>query len=141
MKLTFDATKVDPQVGLSVLPAGTYDVAIITAEQRDNKGNDGQHLALVLEVQDGKYAGRKLFHNVNLWNESASAKEFAQGTLSAICHATGIMQLEDTDQLIGIPVSADVRVSEQKVFGKSNVINSYRPLGKSGTSDVAEGIV
>lgn len=141
MKLSFDASKVDPQVGLTVLPAGKYNVAIETCEKRANKDGEGEHLALMLNVLEGKYEGRKIFNNLNLWNESAKAKEFAQGTLSAVCHATGIMQLEDTDELIGIPMVADVRVTDQKVFGKSNVINAYRPVAEEGTSDSVENLI
>lgn len=141
MKLSFDASTVEPNVGLSVLPAGTYEVAIETCEQRANKDGEGEHLAVMLNVVSGKHEGRKVFQNLNLWNESSKAKDFAQGTLSAICHATGIMQLEDTDALIGIPMSADIRVTEQKVFGKSNVVNAYRKVGTESSSDKAADLI
>ena len=141
MKLSFDASKVEPNVGLSVLPAGKYTVSLESCEQRDNKDNDGQHLAVMLNVEEGKYEGRKVFHTLNLWNESAKAKDFAQGTLSAICHATGVIDLEDTDELIGIPIVADIRVTEQKTFGKKNVVNAYQAVGGDGTSDEASDLI
>lgn len=139
MKLNFNANEVEPQTTLGPIPAGTYDVAIVEATQRENSGNEGSHLATVLEVQDGEYKGRKLFHNINLWNESAKSREFAEGTLSAICHATGVMQLEDTDQLVGIPMRAEVRLGKSKDarFGEVNSIAGYAAVEEAGSDDAS----
>lgn len=141
MRLTFDASTVEPNVGLTVVPAGKYDVSIESCEQRDNKEGEGRHLAIMLNILSGKYEGRKIFNNVNLWNPSEKAQAFAQGTMSAICHATGVMQLEDTDQLIGIPMVADIRVAQQKTFGKSNVVNVYLPKNTDVSSDNASELI
>ena len=40
--------------------------------------------------------------------------EIAQRTLSAICHATGLMQVDDSEQLHLIPLIADVKVQPPK---------------------------
>lgn len=141
MKLSFNASEVEPNVGFEVVPAGKYTASIETIEQRDNKKNDGKHLAVMLNIESGKYEGRKLFDKVNLWNESEDAVKFAQGALSAICHATGVINMEDTDELIGIPLQADVRVTEQKVYGKKNTINAYHAVAGDGTTDEAEDLI
>lgn len=139
MKLNFDATQVEPLAGLGVIPADKYTCAVVSTAKRENKDNDGWHMATMLEVTEGPFKGRKLFHNINLGNESADSRDIAQGQLSAICHATGVMGGEelDTDEFTGIPMRVDVGVQQQEGFGKSNRINGYASL----TSDEAGEIV
>ena len=59
---------------------------------------------------DGPYKGRKLFDRLNLVNANPVTVEIAQRTLSAICHATGRMQVQDSEELHLIPFIADVQV-------------------------------
>jgi hypothetical protein len=60
--------------------------------------------------------------------------EIAQRTLSAICHATGKMQVTDSEQLHLIPMLADVTVQPPKNgYGESNRIR-YRPLEQAPAS-------
>jgi hypothetical protein len=54
--------------------------------------------------------------------------EIAQRTLSAICHATGRMQVQDSEELHLIPLMADVQVQPPKNgYGESNKVR-YLPL-------------
>lgn len=106
----FDANTVDPSTSFPVYPAGKYQVQIIASEMRPTKNGEGQYLALELEILDGESAGGKLFDRLNLVNGNATAQEIAQRTLSAICHAVGVMQVSDSEQLHFKPMVADVRV-------------------------------
>ena len=63
---------------------------------RPTKDGGGQYLWLELDVLEGPLAGRKLFDRLNLVNASAQTVEIAQRTLSAICHATGRLQVQDS---------------------------------------------
>lgn len=134
---TFDATTVDPNSSFEVLPPGSYTVQIVLSEMRPTKNGQGQYLALELDVLEGEYAGRKLFDRLNLVNPNAQAVEIAQRTLSAICHATGRMQVKDSEDLHLVPMLADVTVQPPKNgYGESNKIK-YRPLEGRGAPSKA----
>jgi hypothetical protein len=88
----------------------------------------GQYLYVEIDVLDGPYKGRKLFDRLNLINANPQTVEIAQRTLSAICHATGRMQVQDSEELHLIPFVADVQVQPPKNgYGESNKIH-YLPL-------------
>jgi Protein of unknown function (DUF669) len=111
---TFDASNVDPTMPFEVLPPGRYLVQIVASEMRPTKDGAGQYLWLELDVLEGEYQGRKLFDRLNLVNPNPTAVEIAQRTLSAICHATGKMQVQDSDELHLIPMMVDVKVQPPK---------------------------
>jgi hypothetical protein len=124
----FDATTVDPLKPHDVLPPGRYLVQIVDSEMRVTKDGMGQYLWMELDVLEGEYAGRKLFDRLNLVNNNATAVEIAQRTLSAICHAVGRMQVQDSEELHLVPMIADVKVQPpQNGYGESNTLR-YLPL-------------
>jgi hypothetical protein len=125
---TFDATTVDPATGFELVPPGKYVVQIVSSEMRPTRDGGGQYLWLELDVLEGPLQGRKLFDRLNLVNASAQTVEIAQRTLSAICHATGRMQVQDSQELHLIPMLADVTVKPPKNgYGESNKVH-YLPL-------------
>ena len=120
---TFDATTVDPATGFELFPVGKYVVQIVGSEMRATKDGGGQYLWLELDVLEGPLAGRKLFDRLNLVNASAQTVEIAQRTLSAICHATGRLQVQDSAELHLIPIIADVTIKPPKNgYGESNKV-------------------
>jgi Protein of unknown function (DUF669) len=127
---TFDATTVEPNKPLEALPPGRYVVQIVNSEMRPTKDGMGQYLWLELDVLEGEHAGRKLFDRLNLVNANPTTVEIAQRILSAICHATGLMQVDDSEQLHLIPLIADVKVQPPKngydAFCRSLQSNSSR---------------
>ena len=125
---TFDANSVDPTMPFEALPPGRYLVQIVASEMRPTKDGAGQYLWLELDVLEGEYQGRKLFDRLNLVNPNPTAVEIAQRTLSAICHATGKMQVQDSDELHLIPMTVDVKVQPPKNgYDASNKLR-YLPL-------------
>jgi len=125
---TFDATTVDPATGFELFPPAKYVVQIVASEMRAMKDGGGQYLWLELDVLEGPLTGRKLFDRLNLVNASAQTVEIAQRTLSAICHATGRLQVQDSADLHLIPMIADVTIKPPKNgYGDSNKV-VYLPL-------------
>jgi hypothetical protein len=125
---TFDATTIEPAKGYEVLPPGKYPAQIVNSETRVTKDGMGQYLYVEIDVLDGPYKGRKLFDRLNLVNANPQTVEIAQRTLSAICHATGRMQVQDSEELHLIPFIADVQVQPPKNgYGESNKVH-YLPL-------------
>lgn len=126
---TFDATQVDPSRDVEPIPSGEYLVHIIDSDMKPTKNGTGQYLELAYEVAEGPYKGRKLWARLNLVNQNSKAVEIAQRDLSAICHATGQMQVTDSQQLHYKPHV--VRVEYIKADGvksqrDSNEIKAYK---------------
>ena len=124
----FDATAVDPAKPFTVLPAGKYPAQIVGSEMRLTKDGAGQYLWVQMEVLEGPHKGAKLFDRLNLVNASAKTVEIGQSTLSAICHATNRLNIEDSQELHLIPFTADVVIVPPKNgYGESNKVR-YLPL-------------
>ena len=125
---TFDATGIDPMKPLEVLPPGKYPAQIVNSEMRLTRDGMGQYLHLEIDVLDGPYRGRKLFDRLNLVNANTQTVEIAQRTLSVICHATGRLQVQDSEELHLIPFLAVVQVQPPRNgYGESNKVR-YQPL-------------
>lgn len=136
----FDATQVQPGGAFEVVPAGEYRVMISdSAMEASSKG--GQFLKLTLQILDGPHAGVTLFDRLNLVNSNPKAVEIAQRTLSAICHAVGVMQVQDSAQLHNRPLVARVTYKDGGepdgkggVRGPSNEIKQYKPISQQQTA-------
>lgn len=130
--LNFNAQNVTPQTTYEPLPAGWYPVAITASESRPTKNGDGAYLHLEMIIIDGQYKGRKIFDRLNLWNKNQTATEIAYRQLSAICHAVGVLEVTDSQQLHNIPL--DVKVSVRAADGAyeaSNDVKGYRAAAKT----------
>ena len=115
---TFDATNVEPATSREIVPPGKYVAQIVSSEMKDTS-TGGQMLELTLEIQDGPHARRKLWDNLNLVNANPKATEIAQRTLSAICHAIGRMQVNDSEELHFRPLMITVGVKLAGTVEKS----------------------
>lgn len=128
----FDAREVEPQVGMASgpIPAGKYRAQIVKAEWKSNKAGTGRYLELVFEVNRGEHEGRRVWGRLNLENPSAAATTMAEGELSAICHATGILKPRSEQALLNIPLVIEVVTEERKdkAGEYSNRISGYHSL-------------
>lgn len=127
--LGFDSTTVAPSEEFSVIPAGEYVAMITASEVKNTKAGNGSYLNLRFDIVDGQYKGRVLFSALNIWNQNPKAVEIAQRDLSAICHATGILQVQDSSQLHNRPMIIKVGISApSNGYEASNEIRAYKPL-------------
>lgn len=131
---TFDAHNVDPKESFDAIPLGLYPndmapVMIVASEMRENNAKTGQYLWLELDVVDGPAKGRKLWDRLNLINPNAKAVEIAERTLSAICHAVGVMNVSDSEQLHGRVMLAKYKIKPADgQYPASNEIGTYKPV-------------
>lgn len=134
MDLNFDASTVDPNVAYEPLPAGWYKAAIVQSEEKPTKAQTGSYLQLSLEVIDGPMHGRKLTDRLNLNNPNATASEIAYRTLSAICHAVGVMTPRTSQDLHDKPLMVKVAVKPADgQYAASNEVKGYEAVtAKSG---------
>lgn len=108
--LQFNANDVPPDKKFDPIPAGWYNVMIVDSEIKPNSAGTGNYLQLTVRVVDGQFAGRQIFDTLNISHPNAVAQDIAQKKLSAYCHATGVMQLNDSQQLHGIPLAVRVTI-------------------------------
>lgn len=125
----FDASSVDPTTAFDPLPPGWYAMQIVNSEIRQAKNSDGQYVWLELEVLEQHHPdlkGRRAWERLNLWNSNQQAVEISQRTLSAICRATGEMQVADTEQLHHKPLAVKLKVRPAEGnYEASNDITGY----------------
>ena len=132
---TFDANNVQPSAPMELLPPGRYIAQITESEMKDNKAGNGQMLKLTFEIIDGPATNRKLWANLNLVNPSTQAVEIAQRDLSAICHAVGKLQVNDSEELHFKPLALTVKVKpagndKHGIWREAqNEIGGYAPAG------------
>jgi len=137
--LQFDATTVQPNAPLEPVPSGDYLCMIVDSEMKPTSRGDGAYLQLTMEILEGPYQGRKLFDRLNLQNPNAQAVEIAYRTLSAICHAVGRLQVNDSAELHDKPLIAKVALKPPKgEYGESNEVKGYKAVnGAVGMTGVA----
>lgn len=130
----FDASQVAPSTGYDVIPKGEYVMRITDSDVVSNSAQTGNVLKLTLEVVSGEYAGRKVFDQLNLSNPNEMAVKISRERLSAYCHATGVIQLQDSQQLHGIPFVAKVKIKVDKngVYDDRNEIASCKKMEQGG---------
>jgi hypothetical protein len=110
-QLSFNAANVAPQEPISPIPAGVYLAQVVESDVRPLKSGQGRALALTFQVLQGPCVNRRVFANLNIEHRSsAEAERIAQGQLSALCHAVGVINLQDTTQLHMRPVQIRVKV-------------------------------
>jgi hypothetical protein len=138
----FDARSVDPSQAPAPMPAGDYKVRIIASEPKPTKDKTGGFLELTLQVLEGQFQNRELIYRLNLFNPSQQAVEIAYRQLSALCHVTGVFNIQDSQQLHGIPFIAMVVIQSGGIY---NEIKGVKDLngnvpGKAGNTGVASAM-
>lgn len=131
-QINFDASQVNPESQFAPVPNGEYPVVISESEMLQTKNGNGQYLQLVLEIIDGPYKGRKVWDRLNLVNTNTTAVEIAQRALSQICHAVGVLQLQDTVMLHNKPLVARLVVKQSPGYDDSNEVKEYKKYTPAG---------
>lgn len=125
--LSFNAANIAPSQVFAPLPAGDYTAIITESETKATKDGQGQYLQIKLQIQDGEFSGRILFDRLNLWNNNQQAREIAQRALSAICHAVGVLQVGDSQELHNRPLIATVKIKPASGnYEANNEIKGYK---------------
>jgi hypothetical protein len=128
--LNFNAAGVQPNVAPEPIPSGQYPVMIVSSEEKPTKSGTGSYIELAMQVQGGEFNGRKVYDRLNIRNQNQQAVDIAYSTLSAICHVTGRIHIQDTGQLHGVPFIAIVnKVPRDDRPGQfSNEVRGYKDI-------------
>jgi hypothetical protein len=113
----FNAHNIDPATDFEPIPAGKYLAVITDSEMKATKNGNGYYLELTFQVIDGPYKNRLLWSRLNLHNPNEQAVQIAQGELSAICRAVGVMQPKDS---VDLPCSRGDAAQGLRRFAQSS---------------------
>lgn len=133
-QLNFDATHVDITNHYEAIPAGDYEAMVTDSQKKSTKDGSGQYLELTLEIQSGQFQGRKIWDRLNLQNRNAKAVEIAQRQLGQLAHATGVLQVADSEQLHHKPVIVKVSVRQKPGRDPSNEVKGYKAISGGGVA-------
>lgn len=126
----FDASTVDPDQRPDPIPASDYVLHLIKSDMKPTRDTSGAYLECEFEVLDGQFKGRKIWDRFNLQNKSAKAEEIAWSQFSALCHATGKLQVTDSAELHNLPFVGKVKlIPAQGQYSAKNEIGGYKPVG------------
>jgi hypothetical protein len=123
----FNAQEVQPATGFDPVPAGTYTAEITDSDMVQTKAGTGHYIKLTFKIIGPTHANRLVWTNLNVDNPNEKAVQIAREQLSAICHATKVMQLNNTEQLHGIPLQVKIVVRQDEQYGASNEIKDFMP--------------
>lgn len=122
----FDANQVNPNPGFDPIPAGKYLAIIVASEFKPTRNGKGEYLQFEIDILDGPHKGRKVWDRLVLRHPNPQTVEIAQGTLSAVCHATGVMKPGVSAALHNIPMVVTVGLKKREDTGElTNVVKSY----------------
>ena len=125
--------------GFEPIPAGVYVAEIVKSELKTTKDGTGKYISLQLKVVDGDHAGRLVFEMLNIVNKNQTAVDIANRNLKSIVVACGLgddYQLEDTEDLHGIPMGIRVSIQEATAqWPAKNIIKGYMPEDDIPESD------
>lgn len=133
-QLNFNAANVAPQEPINPIPAGVYLAHAIESEVRPLKSGNGEALAITFQVLQGQYANRRVWANINHRHANQEAERIGQSQLSALCHAVGVINLQDTTQLHMRPVMIRVRISKDDSgqYPDKNEVTGYEAPAAGG---------
>jgi hypothetical protein len=118
LQTPFNAQAISPDQGSGFrqMPLGKYPVEIVSGEVKANSANTGGMLQFTVNILAGEHQGQQGNFSLNLYHPEDQTRSIAEGSLSAICHASGRFLIEDTDQLNGAQFA--VNVTEQRLTKK-----------------------
>lgn len=141
--IDYNAEQYEPLKSYEPIPANEYEAVIVESERKPTSAGTGERLSLTWLIISGEYEGRKVFDGLNLRNPNPKAVEISMRQLSAICHATGKLQIKDSAELHDTPCRIKVGVipagpDDKGVHREAkNEVKGYSPLQASGQPPMA----
>ncbi|KRE22568.1 hypothetical protein ASE66_25600 [Bosea sp. Root483D1] len=115
-----------PSSGYLPLPAGPYTLEIVETDYVVNLAGTGMVLKCKAQVVGGDYDQRPFYINYNLENDNATAAEIGQRDFAGLRRATGVLQLEDSQELHFKQFGVLIGIRARKDTGEmENVIRAY----------------
>ena len=136
----FDSNQHEDMNDFEPFPADKYNMQITKSEVKVTSKKTGKFIKFEISVLDGKYKGRKVWTQLNVVNPNPIAVEIAEKEMATICRACGKPQVQDTEELHGIPFLGLVGIKQAKGdYPAQNKMNGYKPLS-SAAADAASKV-
>lgn len=121
----FNAEDAKNVPSFELLPVGDYIVTFSKVEERTSKAGD-IYVSIMLDVIDGQYKGRKLFHTINLNHSKKEVRDIAKAEFTNIYVLTGNIRPRSYSELIGKVLKAHVKINPAKDgYEASNAIKGW----------------
>ena len=117
-----------------VIPEGDYVAIIQDSTVKDcRNAAAGKYLEITMEILDGEFKGRKIWHKLSLWFTDLTAghtsmRESAEKELGNICRAVGIITPNDSGELHGKPISIKLICKKGKDDVIRNEVSLFGPV-------------
>lgn len=125
-QLQFNATNVAPLEEFVPVTAGWYQAICESAELKPTSAGTGSYLSMKFKIQGPTHAERVIFANVTYSNPNEKAVEIGHRQLSALCHAVGVLNLQDANQLCNKPLMIKVKVTPPQYNVKDDVSSGIK---------------
>ena len=133
--LSFNARNVAPTENTVVIPSGWQNATVTDGVAAATKGpKKGVCLTIEFTILDGEHKGRKVWNRFNIENANEKAQEIGQRDLSALCHATGVMDVSNDKCFNGKNLQIKIGVdkaddaAKEKGYEDKNNTKGYKPL-------------
>jgi hypothetical protein len=133
--ITIDPNEVQP-VSFGTIPDSWQSVIITEDKTAPNQKGTGKLLTLAWEIQEGEYAGRKIWEQINYVHQNSVAQNIGQGRIMAIAKAVGWTgSVENTEVLWGKICRLHVEIEPaQGQYKEKNRAGEVKPYHVSATS-------
>ena len=110
-----------------LMPEGNYTARTVKAELKETK-TGGQRIEVVYSITGPAYVGRQIYQSFNIRNVNPKAEEIAYKQLNEFMTAAGIMNIEDTDQMIGHDLQIAIKIKRDAEYGDKNEVKKIMSL-------------
>ena len=124
----FNAASVEPMPSRSFepLPKGDYEMMIVKSDVKPTQAGTGHYIELEMHVLGGEHSGRRIWERLNVDNPNKTAQDIASAALASLCHAVGVQDMTETEQLHDIPFVAHIEIdkkdpSRNRVMGYAGI--------------------
>ena len=129
------------ELGISLIPEGTYRAVISDAGVRENKKGTGHYVSVSLQILSGKYQNSRLWANMNIAHTNVRASNIGIGVLHTIATAVGIKkpkEMKDTNEICGIPLQIEITHRAELTGEIKEQVSRYLPDAPASAPDKAD---
>ena len=117
----------------NTIPEGFYNIIVESAEVKEGK-NGSEYIKVKFVVLDEEYSGHAIYHNFFVNSQtSVKAMQIGLAQIKSLMSNAGIPsdKLTDVNTLVGLVVSAKVKIRTSDEYGDQNSISYFKKESKS----------
>jgi hypothetical protein len=122
------------------IPSANYAAQVIEAEVEPFKSGKGHGLNLVWSILSGEHEDTRVYQQIIITHDKASAQAFGQRMLKELCGAIGVKgQLRSAEVFLFKPAEIEIYIEKatEPQYDDKNRVKHIRPLDPSGSPAAA----